>query len=360
MKLQMKLIFGSIWCLLIGFSALANTSFTYEEQLETSYVNNIHNFWQQGDFNHFFGKNNIRINYVYFTHALINKTTTDKNQRSLVIVPGRAESYIKYQELSFDFYQQGYDIFIIDHRGQGLSERMLTNPHKGYVENFEWYSDDLHYFIKNIVKPNTVKKPYLIAHSMGGLIAARYLQKHTNAIQAAVLSSPMIAINSGMFPNHLAEILIQESEKFNQWLSPTPWYFIGQSDFVFLPFDQNPLTQSEIRYQRLIDLYKNNSEIQLGGVTLHWLTEAFKAKQTVLNHLTTLTTPTLILQTGADSVVDNQAQNEFCQRLHQLHPLSCPTGKPITINNSYHELFFEQDHYREVALTHVIQWFNQH
>ena len=66
-----------------------------------------------------------------------------KPSNALIIVNGRIESYLKYQDLANDFYQQGYSVYMYDHRGQGLSGRQLSNKHKGHVDSFSDYVDDL-------------------------------------------------------------------------------------------------------------------------------------------------------------------------------------------------------------------------
>ena len=342
--------------------------FTTEQQLTSRFDNEIKTLWQQGTFDTFTGINNTRINYALFVQSSINKNTkvnslSDK-RKCLVIVPGRSEGYLKYQELTFDLYQQGYDIFIIDHRGQGISERLLTNTHKGYVDSFEDYSTDLHLFIKQIVSQHSSEKPYLLAHSMGGLISARYLQKYPEVIKAAVLSSPMIAINSARIPKWLGKVLIYSGEQLNQWLSNDAWYFLGQGNskedaYHLKNFSNNRLMQSQVRYQQFTQLYQSTPDIQLGGVTFHWLAEALKAENIVFKNLAQLTTPTLVLQAGADRVVDNDAQDTFCRQLNKKHPKSCPNGQPIVIDNARHELFFEADHYRDQALQHLMYWFEE-
>ena len=152
-------------------------------------TDDVEGFWQQGLFNSFEGVKCVDIHYAVFTQK-------NSNSPALIIVPGRSESYLKYQELAFNFYQQGYNVFIIDHRGQGLSGRLLKNPNKGYVEDFQDYVDDLHYFIESVVVKHCAAKPFLLAHSMGGAIAARFMQDSPDAIKAAVISSPMLGFNS--------------------------------------------------------------------------------------------------------------------------------------------------------------------
>ncbi len=343
-----------------------STPFTTEQQLTQRFNNEIKALWHKGTFDYFAGVNDTRINYAAFVKNSFEKNAeiNNDNRRCVVIVPGRSEGYLKYQELTFDLYQQGYDIFIIDHRGQGLSERLLPNRHKGYVDSFDDYSADLHVFIEQIVSQHCPDKPYLLAHSMGGIIAARYLQKHPEAIKAAVLSSPMIAINGGGFPKWLTKVLINSAEQLNQWLSNEAWYFLGQSDikeevYQVKNFSNNPLMQSQVRYQKFTQLYQSIPEIQLGGVTVHWLAQALKAENEVFDHLKALVTPTLVLQASADSIVDNFAQDKFCLQLNKHHPKSCPNGRPIVIEHARHELFFEADQYRAQAIQHMLTWFDE-
>jgi len=304
---------------------------------------------------HFQGVDNIRINYACFKQH--------GNKRSLVISSGRCESYLKYGELITELLAQGFDIFILDHRGQGLSERMLKNPHKGYVKNFDDYADDLNIFIEAVVKPSAQKKKqpiYLLAHSMGSTIALRYFQLHKHPVTAAVFSSPMITFNREGLPLWLANVIINSALFINQLCSNTPWYFLGQENYKVKPFNNNPLTHSRARYQAFIDLYQKIPKVQLGGVTIKWLSESLKARKAILNNLDQLSLPIQVIQSGADTIVDNKAQNNFCRQIHRKFNYSCPHGKPIVIKDAKHELFIESDKYRKPTLQAIIDWFAQH
>jgi len=359
--------YALIVLVLAGFMTTADANkFTTEDQLTHRYIGEIADFWQQGEFANFKGVNNSRINYAVFTHKTKPLVTEDNIQnKCLVISSGRSEGYLKYKELSFDLFNLGYDIFLIDHRGQGLSERALENPNKGYVENFQFYVDDLAMFINDIVSSHCTvdgktKKPYLLAHSMGGAIAARYLQDYPNSIQAAVLSSPMLGFNSGGIPEFIMLPLVKLTAKINQWFDDTPWYFIGQKNYRQKRFSGNSLMHSKLRFQKFNQIYQKVPELQLGGITVKWLTESINALDTIFAKIDQITTPTIVLQAGADKIVSNQAQNAFCQQLHQQHPQSCPNGKPLVIEGAFHELFFESDKYRQQALSALTQWLDQH
>lgn len=339
--------------------------FTTESQLASRYTGDIATFWQQGKFAEFVGIKGSRINYATFVHRTTNNSDHNAKHKNLIISSGRSEGYLKYKELSYDLFSLGYNIFLLDHRGQGLSDRALDNRHKGYVEDFQYYVDDLATFIEHIVQPHcnfegNFHKPYLLAHSMGGAISARYLQDYPDSIQAAVLSSPMFGFNSGGVPTAIAQSLITITAKLNHWFDDTPWYFLGQQDHTETEFTNNRLTHSPLRFQQFSELYTQTPALQLGGVTVKWLTESLTALETIFAKVDKITTPTLVIQAGADKIVSNQAQNEFCQQLHQVQVKSCPAGKPLVIKGAYHELFFESDIYRQQALTATIEWFELH
>lgn len=329
--------------------------FTQESALESNKHQEIHHFWLNGTFNSFKGKDNIRINYATFQ--------TPRHQRNLVIVPGRVEGYLKYKELAFDLFNQGYNIFILDHRGQGISQRLLKNTNKGYVKSFDDYAQDLNTFITDIVDQTPIAltqgvKPYLLSHSMGGAISLRLMELSPHLIQACVLSAPMIDINKGALPDWFAKVIVGSGNTLNQWFDDEPWYFFSQSDYKVKPFSENDLTHSPIRYQRFIDEYQSNKYIQLGGVTFQWLNEALKAKEQIFKQADKLSTPLLLIQASKDTVVSNQVQQEFWQLLNKKNPTLYPNTQFVVIKGAKHELFFESDEYRNQALEISLQWFD--
>jgi len=327
--------------------------FNQEENINDKHSSKVTSFWQQGDYDSFFGIDGVDIHYAQFIQEKDKAPT-------IVVVPGRCESYLKYQELIFDLYHQGYNIFVIDHRGQGLSGRLLPNINKGYVAKFQDYVDDLHYFIEEIVRQKFSDKPYLLAHSMGGAIATRFMQDFPNAIKAAVISSPMLGFNSALVPKSIAKLLVAIKYRLNKLVSKTPWYFAGQKGYSPVNFTKNNLTHSPQRYQHFVNLYKDNKIIQLGGVTTHWLAQSIEAQKIIFTKISQLKTPILLLQAGSDTVVCQQAQNDFCQQLHVLQPQSCPNGIPSRIEQAYHELFFETDDYRNQAIVQSLNWFKKY
>lgn len=110
-------------------------SFTQEDQFLARMNSEVAALWQQQNegFYRAFDKKKV------YWCSLTNPNHT----KAIVMVNGRIESTWKYQELFFDLYQNGYDIYSFDHRGQGLSQRLIDNIEMGHVGEFNDYITDL-------------------------------------------------------------------------------------------------------------------------------------------------------------------------------------------------------------------------
>ena len=315
------------------------------------YQQTLPGFWHQhaqpGEIS---GVDGVPLRYV----ALRNPASHD----AILIVNGRIESYIKYQELAYDLYQQGYSVYLYDHRGQGFSGRLLTDPHKGYVQHFDDYVQDLKRFRDQVVMADQPSRTFLLSHSMGGAISARYLQTYPQDITAAVFSAPMFGIQLGWLPTWLARVVTWLLDSVTQLLGIESPYAPGQGGYDPVPFADNELTHDATRYAWFRDTYRAYPEVQLGGPTARWVHQALTAAEAAVQSGTAIRTPVLVLQAGDDSVVSNDRQQAFCQLMSQAgHP--CAGGGVQRIAGARHELFNEADRYRVPALTATLDFFRQ-
>ncbi|HEH9440379.1 TPA: alpha/beta fold hydrolase [Aeromonas sobria] len=327
-----------------GALAVTNTyPLTSEADVPTLYQQTLPDFWRQhaveGEFK---SKDGVTIRYAALRQAKVD--------RAILIVNGRVESYLKYQELAWDLWRQGYSLYLIDHRGQGMSGRMLADPQKGYVDQFDDYVLDLKQFHDQIIMADQPAKLFLLAHSMGGAISARYLERWPDDIKAAVLSSPMLGINLGGLPKWLAKGLATTIGTVGDWIGEPP-YGPGQGGYQDHGFADNELTHSQSRYQAFRQLYEQHPQIKLGGATAHWIYQGITGADAAIADAGAIKTPLLVLQAGNDSVVDNAAQDRFCTLAN------CEGGKPLRIEGAWHELFIESDDKRQPALTAMADFF---
>ncbi len=259
---------------------------------------------------------------------------------ALVISNGRVESYLKYWPWVQWLYRQGFSLYLWDHRGQGLSGRMLSNPHIGHVERFEHYVEDMAQFYRERVAPDGHREHYLLGHSMGGAIGALYLHRHPDHFRRALFTAPMLGIR---LPAPRA--LIKPVSAVLSVLRPHH-YVPGGHDYDPAPFETNELTTDRSAYERFRQLYRDWPPLQLGDPSNRWLEQALWATATLSRM--TITTPIRILQAELDSIVGNADQAAFCRRQpqHQLYPLP---GR--------HELLIEAPAVQKAVQRHLLAWF---
>lgn len=304
-------------------------------------------FWRQREEAEFTGVDNVPVRFVRF-HA-------SENDRVIVVCPGRIESYVKYAELAYDLFHMGFDVLIIDHRGQGRSGRLLSDTHRGHVVNFSDYVDDFAAFWEQEVQPGPWRKRYILAHSMGGTIATLFLQRTPGACDAIALCAPMFGIIIHL-PDWMVRQILDWAEGHQRFRES---YALGTGRWHALPFSVNVLTHSRARYRRNLRFYADEPKLRVGGPTHHWVREGILAGEQVLAGAGDDATPMLLLQAEEERVVDNRVHDRYCEiRAAAGHP--CEGGQPLVIEGAYHEILFEKDAMRSVALNAIVDFFDRH
>ena len=287
------------------------------------------------------GKDGVDIAYAYVIHP--------EAKNSIAISSGRIESLIKYKELVFNLYHAGFSVFIHDHRGQGLSGRVSEYSQHGHVQDFDDYVVDFKIFYDKVIARKAQQKPMLLCHSMGSAIGALYTLSYPQDFAKVVFCAPMFGIRPAL-PEWLVCGLVYAHLWLNKLFSTKPWYFLGQGDYKPEPFAHNPLSQSQARYQIFRDTYDDHPQVQLGGVTNRWLAAAHNAMSTIRQKASDIQQPILMLQAGADKIVDNRQQTLVAKRI--------PRCNILTYTDARHELLMEADKYRDPCLRAIIQFFS--
>lgn len=313
---------------------MESAMFTSEQDLADIYLQDIQPFWQkkvvQGKL---VGIENIPIAYAYVVHP--------EPVGSVVFSSGRIETLLKYKELVYDLYQQGYSVFIHDHRGQGLSGRMLNNPQLGYVKQFDDYVSDLKLFVDQVVIAKSTGKPNLLCHSMGGAIGFLAVMRFPDVFRKVVFSAPMFGIRPAL-PHWLEKLLLNIHFSIHKNVA----YFMGQKNYANHSFAENELTHSEPRYQIFRQEYENAQNVQLGGVTGDWLKAALSAMNQIEKAVDAFPIPAMVFQAGHDQVVDNKRQARVARNMANTDF--------IVIQGASHEILMEQDQYRNQCLSTLL------
>ena len=353
MKTQKTSILLTFVCLLFSAMTFASTTmFTNSFQLNTENQLNenfnapINNFWEKNaQAKRFLGVDNKEI------YTVSIKTG---NSKAIVISQGRNESTLKYKELAFDLNQQGYDLYLIDHRGQGFSQHLGGDRYRGHIEQYQDYVDDLHHYISSLDLPHNYQSSYLLSHSMGGTISALYLQQFEHPFQASVFFSPMLSINLGGPPESIAKIITYSSAKVCSWFSDKACYIFGGSHYKKKRFADNDLTSSKLRFSSSFNTFEQYPETQLGSPTMRWVSESISATKQAVTNANKITIPILIIQAGADTVVTSSGQNQFFNNV-----TFCKTNQLVNISGAKHEVLLERDQYRVPALNKALQFLKQ-
>lgn len=288
----------------------------------------------------FEGTSGVTIGYIKFE--------VPEERGALVIVNGRTESYIKYAELIYDLREAGFSIYSLDHRGQGFSGRMLDDPQKGHVESFEDYVADLHIFFRTVVNERDHTRRLILAHSMGGAIAAIYAARHPESLDGMILSAPMIQINTGPVPQWVISFMASVLTAIGMGNAYVPG---GREYDPDSPFIGNSLTGSRKRYEMMRMLISKYPQIALGSPTNRWLREALKACREIRKAATEIQIPILLLQPGKDRVVRAGAQDDFCNKAGNCRKMTFPEAR--------HEVLMEKDQIRDKAISSILDFLGE-
>ena len=261
-----------------------------------------------------------------------------KKARGVVLLlNGRSEFLEKYAQVALELSSRGYMVLSFDWRGQGLSVRELENRQKGYVKTFDDYLEDLCLFYKKVIK--TFGLPVtLMAHSMGGHMALRFMHDNPDTVVRAILVSPMVDIVTHPFPSIVAQYLadIACTAGFGEF------YVMGGTNYApdKIPFKSNLLTHDLKQFKNEKKLIAATPDLALGDVTYAWLKAAFDSIQLLRTrgYAREIKTPVLLVSAGMDRVVSVVAQ----QRMARLMP-NC---KFVSIPNALHEILHETEDIR--------------
>ncbi len=284
-------------------------------------------------FDYFYTRDSLKIRCGQFQPAGIDPCGT------IVYLPGRTEFIEKNTEAFKALCRRGYKLYTLDLRGQGLSERMLADRHKGWVRSYGDFLSDLALFMERIVWPGAISPVIVMGHSMGGHIALRFIRENPGIIEKAVLISPMFGINTFPFPRRLVKKIARAAVRAglgDRYIAGAGKYRLKSKRFLF-----NPLTNDPERFMHEIREIRKNPDLALGGVTYGWLAASFDSIDTihVPGYVEKITIPTLLVSGTRDRVVSRFAQKRICRRMRNC--------RFFEIKGAKHDILKETDVFQE-------------
>ena len=119
----------------------------------------------------------------------VRRWPNDDPERVVVLAHGYGEHIGRYDHVAAVLVDRGAVVYGPDHLGHGESE-----GEQALVADFERVVDDLDQVVDLACEQNPGLPLVLIGHSMGGLIAARYAQRHGDKLSGVALSAPAVGL----------------------------------------------------------------------------------------------------------------------------------------------------------------------
>lgn len=246
----------------------------------------------------------------------------------VVLVHGLGEHVGRYRELGEHLASMGLAVCGYDQRGHGESK-----GRRGVLASFELLLEDLDRVLEWVEREVPGEGgPFLLGHSLGGLVVLRYLQSRRPGVPGAVLVAPWLVTALPM-PGwkRLAR----------------PWLMRFVPDFA-LP---NPLDPSHLTRDPEMQRAFEEDPLVHSRISARLFAEVEAAQAAALERAPAPEVPLLVLVPGDDPVVDGATTDAYFRGL----------GGDITVvrlRGMRHEPFQELD--REDVFQRVGTWIRRH
>ena len=234
-----------------------------------------------------------------------------------VIAHGYGEHIGRYQWVADRLTSDGAVVYAHDHVGHGRSEgeRVL-------VEDFEQVVDDLHLLVQRAHEEHPDLPLVLVGHSLGGMIAARYTQRHPEPLTATVLSGPVLG----------------------------SWEPTGMAELDVIP--STPIDISALSREEDVGIAYEQDELVWHGDFKRPTLRATATTLETINRGGRLAVPTIWLHGEADEIVPIEPSREGWATIG-------PEGAPAkSYPGARHEIFNETT--REEVLDDVLAFVHEH
>lgn len=267
---------------------------------------------------------------------------------TVFVLQGRTENIEKYGRTADDLVREGFGVFAIDWRGQGLSDRLSADRMLGHVGTFSDYQIDLRAMIKVAEGLSLAKPWYLLGHSLGACVGLRAVL-NGSPFSACAFTAPLWDINLSLIQRLAAWPMSWLAQAVGKGDSYAPG--TGAESYVLhTDFDQNRLTHDPDMYRYYIKISEGLVDQQVGGPSMRWLYQALKETR-LLARLQSPDVPCVAFCGAEDSIVAIPAVRDRMSRW--------PKGRLELLPNARHDVLYETQNIRSHVLTEICNLFSQ-
>ncbi len=270
----------------------------------------------------FAAKDNLRLYWQSLVPA--------KSRAAVAVIHGYGDHSGRYGPLFEALLGHGYEVHALDYRGHGQAD-----GRRGHCDHFSDYLDDLGLFLDRVERAVPAgRKRFVLGHSHGALILARFLVERPRPVDGAIFCSPYLRL--ALRPPPVKVFAARLVARFAPWV---PF----ETEIRIEQLSRDP----EVREATRRDPLYNRT------VTPGWFFESQAAQGEVLRRAHEIAVPSLVLSGLADSIADPAEMQAFHRNL------GGDDKELRTYPDAYHELFNEVAPVRQQALSDLVAWLDR-
>jgi len=261
------------------------------------------------------------------TRIFFRRMSAGPERARMVIAHGLGEHSGRYGNITSPLLAAGVSLWLPDHRGHGRS-----GGRRGHVPHFDRYVQDLDRIV-DAARENlpTGEKFFLLGHSMGGLIAVRYAQRHQRKLDGLILSSPSLGMVVAVPP------VKARLAKFMSVLFPV----------LSLSNELDPAMIS--RDPAVVKAYREDPLVH-DRVSARWFTSLMEAIEAANSGSVAIQVPVLMQVAADDHLVSTPAAEAFSAALGS-------SDKTLyRYEDLYHEVYNAPRDQRDRVIADLLAW----
>lgn len=252
-----------------------------------------------------------------------------KPRAAVLVAHGYADHRRRYRHFVTALLKAGISVLAYDMRGHGES-----GGRRGFIHAFDEYLDDLGLMVE-FAREQMPSPLFLVAHSMGGLVATLWFQNGERELAGLVLSNPALQVKMPVpgWKMTAARLLSRLLPAFSL---PTG-----------LPAELISRDAEEVR------LYAEDPLV-FSNATSRWAVEFADAQEDCLRRPTDFrVAPALVLLGTGDGVIDSSISRSF------YDSVASQDCQVRVRDGAYHELFNDQKPDRDEVLVELLAWLDE-
>ena len=247
------------------------------------------------------------------------------------------ESFLRYADLIYSLYKDGFNVYTYDHQGQGFSERWISETQPAaWVNNFSDYSDDLSFYANLVSREHPRVPIYAVGCGLGGLVVAITISRTPCIVSKALLITPLLRCRCGLT---LFNYVLPIPEPIAYWVTSLLCLAgLGSLRSIGFLNLENRIsisrlsTSDEEELDALRDLRDRYSSSFANYLTNDWVKLCIQAQRQFSRRYKFVKTSTLILCAEHDELAHNRAIVDFSKNA---------ALSKVLIADAKHDLLFE-------------------